>query len=70
MDKFSGYNERYNLDSPVDFVVCWTKNGELKGGTALGMRIAKHYNIPIYNLAIDKDIESLKEFIRNERVLS
>lgn len=40
-----------NLKSPVSFVVCWTPGGELSGGTAMGIRIARHYAIPVYNLA-------------------
>jgi hypothetical protein len=44
-----------NLDDPVDFVFCWTENGELKGGTAQGIRIANHYKIPVFNLGI-KDL--------------
>jgi len=37
------------LDDPVDFVLCWTKQGTLAGGTAQAMRIAMHHNIPIFN---------------------
>lgn len=40
-----------DMNDPVDFVVCWTENGEMIGGTAQALRIASHYNIPIYNLA-------------------
>jgi hypothetical protein len=40
-----------NLKSPVSFVVCWTPGGELSGGIAMGIRIARHYAIPVYNLA-------------------
>jgi hypothetical protein len=40
-----------NLKSPVSFVVCWTPNGLVTGGTAMGIRIAQHYAIPVYNLA-------------------
>lgn len=36
-----------NLDRPVDFVLCW-HNGT--GGTMQGVRIAKHYGIPVINL--------------------
>lgn len=43
------------LDDPVDFVFCWTPDGELRGGTAQGLRIAKKYDIPIFNLG-DKDL--------------
>jgi hypothetical protein len=37
------------LNDPVDFVLCWTKDGKFSGGTAQGLRIAKHYDIPIFN---------------------
>lgn len=39
-----------DLESPVDFVVCWTETGGMVGGTGQAMRIAWHYKIPIYNL--------------------
>jgi hypothetical protein len=39
-----------NLDTPVRFVICWTKDGKDTGGTGLGIRIAEAYNIPIFNL--------------------
>jgi len=34
----------------VDFVVCWTVGGELKGGTSQALRIAIDHGIPIFNL--------------------
>lgn len=37
-------------DSRADFVLCWTPNAELSGGTGQSMRIAQSYGIPIYNL--------------------
>jgi hypothetical protein len=40
-----------DLKSPVDFVLCWTPNAAITGGTGQGMRIAIDYNIPIFNLA-------------------
>src|SRR5690606_24053369 len=39
-----------DLKSPVDFVICWTEGGELVGGTAQGIRVAKAYDIPVFNL--------------------
>lgn len=39
-----------NLDSPVEFVICWTKNGKGGGGTGQALRIAKDYGIKIYDL--------------------
>lgn len=44
-----------NLDNPSDFVVCWTRNGKLVGGTAMSIRIAREYDIPVFNLAIEED---------------
>ena len=52
-----------NLDLPVDCVVCWTKNGEEVGGTAQAMRIAKHLEIPIFNLAFNEHIYKLNDFV-------
>lgn len=53
-----------DLLKPVDFVVCWTKNGKIQGGTGLAMRIANNYNIPIYNLKNEEDIKLLNEFLK------
>ena len=39
-----------NLDTPVEFVVCWTKYPKASGGTALGVRLAEENNIPVFNL--------------------
>lgn len=47
------------LDSPVDFVVCWTVDGKATGGTGQAIRIAKHYHIPIFNLYNDDDYHEL-----------
>lgn len=49
-----------NLDSPVDFVVCWTKDGKASGGTGQALRIAKEYNIPVYNLYFKDAIKRLE----------
>jgi hypothetical protein len=38
-----------SLKNPVDFIMCWTKEGKVTGGTGQALRIAKHYNIPVYN---------------------
>lgn len=39
-----------NLDTPVEFVLCYTPDGKEAGGTAQAMRIAKDYKIPIFNV--------------------
>lgn len=38
------------LNEPVDFVICWTKDGKASGGTGQALRVAAAHNIPIYNL--------------------
>ena len=32
------------------FVICWTPDGKDVGGTSEAIRIAKHYDIPVFNL--------------------
>ncbi len=58
------------LDVPVKFVICWTKDGKDTGGTALGIRIAEHLRIPIFNLYRYDDKKRLIDFIgvKNEEV--
>ena len=36
-----------DLETPADFIICWTKG---TGGTEQALRIAKFFNIPIFNL--------------------
>ena len=38
-----------DLQSPVEFVLCWTKDGKMIGGTSQALRIAKSKNIPVFN---------------------
>lgn len=44
-----------DLNSPVEFVLCWTKDGKASGGTGQAMRIAQDWNIPIFNLKTDME---------------
>ena len=39
-----------SLDSPSEFVLCWTADGEASGGTGQALRIAATYGVPVYNL--------------------
>lgn len=55
----------YSLDTPSHFVVCWTMNGDGGGGTGQALRIAKHYNIPIFDFGrfgLDSENEAKREF--------
>lgn len=55
-----------DLKTPVDFVICWTYKGNFQGGTALGMRIAEAYSIPVFNLAFDDVSEQWHKYIDDE----
>ncbi len=39
-----------DMNKKCDIVVCYTSDGKASGGTGQAMRIAKNYNIPIFNL--------------------
>lgn len=52
-----------NLDTPAHMVICWTKGGAGGGGTGQALRIAKAYDIPIFDLALDDTPERLIEFV-------
>lgn len=43
----------------VKFIVCWTPEGKVSGGTGQAMRIAKHYSIPIINLFGNGDVSQI-----------
>lgn len=49
-----------DLQEPADFLICWTKDGQVKGGTATAINIAGDNGIPVYNLALESDRLALK----------
>ena len=60
----------YDLQSPVDAVICWTPDGAVVGGTATVIRIAMKYNIPIFNLGVpDKEsvLNDIKNFLESRK---
>ena len=40
-----------DMREPVTAMVCWTENGRVQGGTGMAIRLARHYRIPVLNLA-------------------
>jgi hypothetical protein len=52
------------LDTPVKFVICWTKDGQATGGTGLGIRLAQARGIPIRNLYFKEVRDSAKEWLQ------
>ena len=56
-----------HLDSPVRFVIAWTKDGKDIGGTGHALKIARENNIKIFNLAIEEDYKKVMEIIHVEK---
>lgn len=54
----------WDLQTPSSFVICWTKNGSGEGGSGQCIRIAKHYNRPVFDAGKWKDIEEIKKNLR------
>lgn len=56
-----------DLDDPVQFVLCWTPNGTGSGGTGQAIRIARHYEIPVFDLGNGKTaVTTLSEFLKEK----
>jgi hypothetical protein len=54
----------HDLETPADFVICWTPGGSGDGGTGQAIRIANHYGIPVIDLGgitIDQAEERIGE---------
>jgi hypothetical protein len=52
-----------DLQDPVQFIICWTPNGEVVGGTGQALRIAASYKIPVRNLAIKEHYEAAIDYV-------
>ena len=62
----------YDLQSPVDAVICWTPDGKIVGGTATALKLSMKYNIPVFNLGTkDKEsvLQSIKKFLEDGGVV-
>lgn len=56
----------YQLNDPVDYVLCGTPD-MTKGGTSQAIRIANHYNIPVFNLFYEGDFEKAMDFLSKRK---
>jgi hypothetical protein len=67
----------FNLNDPVDFVLCWTSLGseseaELKshgwveGGTATAIAIASRNGVPVFNLQKEDCLNRFYRFMKNK----
>jgi hypothetical protein len=62
----------YDLQSPVDAVICWTPNGKVVGGTRTALLLAQDAGIPIFNLGRpdqDKVLEEIRQFLLESGVV-
>lgn len=63
-----------DLETPSSFVLCWTKNGMGSGGTGQAIRIADHYNIPVFDAGTFKTVDEIKSelklFLISNRIFS
>ena len=60
----------YDLQSPVDAVICWTPDGKIQGGTSTALRISMKYDIPVFNLGVsDKKsvLNDIKNFLESRK---
>lgn len=48
------------------FVVCWTKNASGGGGTGQALRIAEHYDVPVFDLASSEARERIERWLEAE----
>jgi len=57
-----------NLSEPSKFVVCYTPDGRIVGGTGLTMRVADHFHVPIMNLFqySTEDVIEIAEKVKNK----
>lgn len=62
-----------DLETPSNFIICWTKKGKGQGGTGQALRIANHYGIPIFDAGKYEDVEgikiNLKDFLLDNKFL-
>ena len=54
-----------DLNSKSDFLICWTPNGMIVGGTGTAIKVAQRFNIEIFNLAIPFQQMELRSVIKN-----
>ena len=56
-----------DLETPVDYVICWTPKGQEIGGTGQAIRIATHHKIPIINLGIPQNLKHVQKIIAESK---
>lgn len=52
-----------NLETPSKFILCYTPEGKILGGTGQSIRIANSLDIPVFNLGTSGDLQRLSKWI-------
>lgn len=52
-----------SLEEPSKIVICYTQEGKLIGGTAMAIRIANAYGIPVLNIGNPKHYNAMVDYI-------
>lgn len=55
-----------NLDTPSQFLVCWTPDGEEVGGTRTAIKLAQNSNIPVFNLGSPNGLKELTKWVKGQ----
>jgi hypothetical protein len=53
-----------DLLSPSAFLIAYTEDGIIQGGTATAIRLAKQHGIPVFNLGFKNGLDNLREFCK------
>lgn len=59
-----------DLKTPSKFLICWTEYGEIKGGTATAIKLAKDNFIPILNLGKYTNITNMYDAFLDFMILN
>ena len=54
-----------DLRTPVNCVICWTRDGKASGGTGQALRLAEYLEIPVFNLQNEDALTQLADFVYN-----
>lgn len=56
----------HHLNSPSKFLVCYCKlnsKGEPSGGTRTAIKLAEKFNVPVFNLYLESDVQRISKFV-------
>lgn len=57
----------YNIVKNASFMVCWTEDGQVTGGTGQAIKIATYFHLPIYNLGNEKTFNDMLTAIKRRK---